>query len=147
MKNILRDSLNSYEKLANSDATVYSSKSARFREAQKIASDYQIIVEKHNTLGFMGSCIEIPGINAHGKNPSICFNRTQEALATAIATLIENGQPIPESSNIKRTIQINIRLTPREKYILTKSANKLGFKGLSDFLRVCAMQKITEKEK
>jgi uncharacterized protein (DUF1778 family) len=42
---------------------------------------------------------------------------------------------------VKRTEQVNIRLTPAEKVLLKRAARERGHRGLGDFLRALALQK------
>jgi len=111
--------------------------------AEAIANDYHIILEKNNKLGFVGSSIEMPTVYADGKTPQECFNAVQKALMVAAATMIECGKRPPEPfSAKKRTIQVNIRLNNEEKLLLSNTARRFGFKGLSDFIRMCALEHI-----
>lgn len=41
----------------------------------------------------------------------------------------------------KRTLQVNVRLTVKEKCILSCASTTLGFTGLSDFIRSAALEK------
>jgi len=108
-----------------------------------MASDYRIILEKNDRLGFIGSSVELPTVFADAKTLDKCYKATQEALMVAVATMIECGQrpPQPSSAN-KRTEQVNVRLTSEEKILLTNAASSLGFKGISDFLRNAALNRV-----
>ena len=65
---------------------------------------------------------------------------TREALAVAVATLLEAGDvPPPPASEGKRTEQVNVRLTPEEKLLLEEAARSRGFRGLGDFVRSSAL--------
>lgn len=68
----------------------------------------------------------------------------QEALAVAAATMLECGQrpPVPMDAR-KRTLQVNIRLTPEEKSLLSNASTILGFSGVSDFIRNSALEKVS----
>jgi len=108
-----------------------------------MASDYRIMLEKNDRLGFIGSSVELPTVFADAKTTDKCYKATQEALMVAVATMIECGQrpPQPSSAN-KRTEQVNVRLTSEEKILLTNAASSLGFKGISDFLRNAALNRV-----
>lgn len=66
----------------------------------------------------------------------------QHALTFAVATMIECGQrPPAAASSGKRDVQVNIRLTAEEKLRLADAARRLGFKGVSDFVRLAALER------
>ena len=98
------------------------------RKAGKIAAEYRIILEKNDRLGYIGSSIELPCVFADAATPEKCYRATEQALAVAIAAMLENGQtpPLPSSDN-KRTIQVNVRLTADEKLLISNAANSSGF--------------------
>ena len=65
---------------------------------------------------------------------------TREALAGAVAYLLERGQsPPPAAREGRRTQQVNIRLTAEEKALLETVAQQKGFQGLSDFMRFASL--------
>jgi len=112
------------------------------RRARRIVRDYRLIFEKSDTLGFIGSSVELPTVFADGQTLDKCYKATQEALVVAVATMIECGQRPPQpASSKRRTVQINIRLTAEEKLWLVEMARNLGFKGISDFVRNSALER------
>ena len=118
-------------------------KKSVFDKARTIVDNYRITIEKNNRLGFIGSSLELPTVFADAKTLQKCFHVTQEALAVAVATLIESGQKPPEPvSAHKRTFQVNVRLTAEEKVLLSNAANNSGFRGISDFVRSTALNHI-----
>ena len=105
-------------------------------KAGKIISGYRVIIEENAKLGFIGNSVELPMVFADGKTPEECYKAIQEALTGAVATMIVCKRKPPQSSLAeKRTEQINIRVTPYEKLLLTSKSADLGFKGLSDLIR------------
>jgi predicted RNase H-like HicB family nuclease len=112
-------------------------------KAEKIAGQYRIILEKNEKLGFIGNSVELPNVYADGETPEKCFQAVERALSIAVATMIENGQtpPLPASDE-KRTEQVNVRLTAEEKMLISNAANSSGFKGISDFIRSVAINKV-----
>src|SRR5206468_9751523 len=56
---------------------------ALMHRARKTASDYTIVVQPHDLLGFMGSSVEIPTVFTHGKTEAECLRTTREALGIA----------------------------------------------------------------
>ena len=118
-------------------------KASVLRKAKKIASDYRIILEKNDRLGFIGSSVELPTVFVDAKTTDKCYKATQEALMVAVATMIECGQRPPQPSSAKkRNEQVNVRLTSEEKILLTNAASSLGFKGISDFIRSTALNRV-----
>jgi predicted RNase H-like HicB family nuclease len=103
--------------------------------AREIAASYQIILQFEDGE-YYGRGLEMPFVMNDGKTPDQCVRATREALATAVATLIESGEipPSPASQN-KRTEQINVRVTPEEKLFLEEAARSRGFRGIGDYVR------------
>jgi len=118
-------------------------KESVLRKAKKIVADYRITLERNDRLGFIGSSVELPTVFADAKTPDKCYKATQEALMVAVATMIESDQRPPQPSSAKkRTVQVNIRLTSEEKLLLANTAMNLGFKGISDFIRNSALNRV-----
>ncbi|MCH7925358.1 MAG: type II toxin-antitoxin system HicB family antitoxin [Planctomycetes bacterium] len=112
------------------------------KRARKVVSAYRIILEKDAGLGYIGSSIELPAVFADGATAASCVDAIQQALTYAVATMIECGQrPPAAASSGKRDVQINIRLTAQEKLRLSDAARRLGFKGVSDFVRLAALER------
>lgn len=102
---------------------------------------YRLIIQPAEGLGFIGRSMELPGVMAGGKTHEECVRATVGATETAVATLLEAGQPPPlPSSARKRTEQINIRLTPEEKIVLEEESQRRGFRGVSDFVRAAVLK-------
>lgn len=80
----------------------------------------------------------MPTVFADGQTPDACVKAVREALTVAVATMLEDGKR-PPTSPTKRSVQVNIRLTPDEKLALEETATRLGFKGLSDYIRHAAL--------
>ena len=118
-------------------------KTSVLRKAKKIAADYRIVLERDETLGFIGSSVELPTVFADAKTPEKCYKATQEALMVAVATMIECGQRPPQPASAgRRTEQVNVRLTAEEKLLFANAAMNLGFKGISDFIRNTALNNV-----
>lgn len=112
-------------------------------KAHKRAVDYHITLEKNHRLGFIGNCVELPNVYADGADAQGCYEAALEAVTVAVAAMLESGQrpPVPAGAG-KRTLQVNVRLTPEEKALLSNASAILGFSGLSDFMRNSAMEKV-----
>ena len=107
--------------------------------AKKMAEKYEVIVSFEDGQWY-GRGLEMPNVYGDGKTPDECINNTREALIASVAHLLERGDVIPApASQGKRTEQVNIRLTPEEKAILSASARARGFHSLADFFRAKAM--------
>jgi len=113
---------------------------AVLKRAGNIAAGYRLVLEPNDELGYIGSSVEIPTVFADGKTPDECVRATGEALTVAVATMLESGQR-PPTSRAKRSTQVNIRLSPDEKFHLQDAAARLGFRGLSDFIRAVALDR------
>jgi predicted RNase H-like HicB family nuclease len=106
------------------------------QKAREIARDYKLTIEKSERLGYLGSSVELPTVFADGDTPEKCYEATQEALSVAVAAMLEAGQTPPQpAAFMKRTTQVNVRLTHEERAMIAAAAAKAGFKGLADFIR------------
>ena len=118
-------------------------KESVLRKAKRISDEYCITIEKNDRLGYIGSAVELPTVFADARTPEDCYKATEEALMIAVATMIECGQRPPQPASAKkRNEQINVRLTSEEKTLLSNAASNLGFKGISDFLRNVALNRV-----
>lgn len=111
-----------------------------FSRARRIVADYRIILEPDAGLGFVGSAIELPTVLADGRTPDKCVDAVREALAVAVATMLELGKRPPVARG-QRTQQVNVRLSTDEKLALETAASQMGFKGISEFVRAAALNK------
>ena len=112
-------------------------------EAERLAGEYQVAVRfDKKEGGWVGRCVELPLCIGFGADPTACVQETRAVIVTAAATMIENGERMPApASEEQRTEQINLRITPSEKYRLEDSARRGGFRGVSDFVRSAALGK------
>ncbi|MCC6579636.1 MAG: type II toxin-antitoxin system HicB family antitoxin [Phycisphaeraceae bacterium] len=112
-------------------------------QARKVAEQYRLILEPESEVGYLVRALEMPGVFADGPTPDACVAAVREALVAAISVMIESGQTPPQPAAVdRRSAQVNIRLTPREKLLLEEQARQDGFRGLSDFVRAKLMSKI-----
>lgn len=116
---------------------------AVLRKAEKLVDGYKIVIEPHKEAGFVGSAVEFPTAFAKGETREECLKATKEVLTAAVATMIYlGGTPPAPASAQRRTTQVNVRLTPAEKDMMSRAATESGFKGLGDFLRATAMTSV-----
>ena len=115
-------------------------------KAKKISDEYCITIEKNPKLGYIGSAVEFPTVFADAETPEACYKATKEALMVAVATMIECGQRPPQPASAElRTEQVNVRLTAKEKLLFANAAMSLGFKGISDFIRNSALDRVLSR--
>jgi predicted RNase H-like HicB family nuclease len=114
--------------------------------ARRVAAQYQIIL--HFEGGeYFGRGLEMPFVMNDGQTPDACVSATREALAVAVATLLESGKaPPPPASENKRTEQINVRVTQEEKLLLEQAARTHGFRGIGDYVRSRSLAPAVSKE-
>ena len=138
-----RSSKNSSKSGANSKVLSKPFKESIVRKAKKIAADYRIVLERNERLGFIGSSVELPSVFADAMTPEQCYKATEDALMVAVATMIECGQRPPQPASAgRRTEQVNVRLTAEEKLLFANEAMNRGFKGISDFIRNSALDRV-----
>ena len=115
---------------------------AVWKKAVRLAREYRLILEPKKRGGYLASAVEFPTVLAEGRTPDECVESAKQALAVAAATMIESGrQPPTPASRRTRRLQINIRVSADEKFILEETAARLGFKGTSDFVRTAALER------
>ncbi len=108
--------------------------------AQAIARQYQVIVSCEEGQWF-GRGLELPRVFGDGKTANQCIENTREALAVAVACMLEEGErpPTPATEG-RRTPQVNVRLTAEEKALFEVTAKRKGYSGISDYLRAAAIE-------
>ena len=108
-------------------------------EARRIVERYHVVLSQENEEWY-GRGLELPHVFADGATAEACVANTREALATAVAYLLEQGQrPPAAASEGTRTEQVNVRLTAEERLLLESAARRKGFTGMSDFVRSAAI--------
>jgi predicted RNase H-like HicB family nuclease len=112
------------------------------KDAQKIAAEYQVILQREDGRWF-GRGLELPHVIGEGKTADRCFADTQQALCAAVAILLEQGRRPPAPAwHGARTETVEVRMTTVEKAALENTAKGRGFKELADFLRETALREI-----
>ncbi len=113
------------------------------KRAKELAPRYRLVVEQQvdEFGGYGATVLELPNVYGWGETIEDCVHETNELLVTALAYLIEQGEPIPTpAGENKRTEQVNVRLTPLEKMRLEAAADSEGYRGVSDYVRARALQ-------
>ena len=113
-----------------------------WEQARQIANEYKLLLEPDRERGYIGSSLEFPTVLSTGATANECVESTREALAVAVATILEAGRnPPAPACEQRRQVQVNIRLTDDEKLLLQEAARRCGFNGLSDFVRSVALER------
>ena len=122
--------------------TTSKTSSGRYREeAEKIGSQYRLVISSHGTKGFVGSSIEMPLVLGHGKTEALCITDTRAAIVMTLELMLEKGEVPPSpASEGKREVQLNIRLTPDERMRIQEKARQAGFRSIADFMRRAALR-------
>jgi predicted RNase H-like HicB family nuclease len=112
-----------------------------WRRARQIASRYSLVLEPEPQVGYVGSALELPNVFADGKTPDACVKQTVDAVTGVVARMLELGKapPVPAKDAEQRDVQLNIRVSAREKMLIEKAAKARGFRGVSDYLRTVAV--------
>lgn len=112
---------------------------ALLNKARAIGDQYTIMVEP-SARGYEASAVEMPSVFVHAATERECFSKLREALMVGVAVMLEGGQTPPAfMAESQRTMQINIRLTAHERFMLESASRNQGFRGVSDFVRNAAL--------
>lgn len=109
------------------------------RGARAIADRYRVVLERaEDGSGYLARGVEMPSVFASAATAGECEAKIREMLTIAVATMLEAGEkpPLPVS---KRRVQVNIRLSGEEKALLEETAVRVGFRGVSEFVRFAAL--------
>ncbi len=113
-----------------------------WKAACATAAEYQVIVSCDDGHWY-GRGLELSNVFGDGPTPQKCLDSTREALAVAVAYLLEARKKPPTPARLgKRTQQVNVRLTAEERAMLAATAKKKGYQGISDFLRAVALEAV-----
>jgi|SRR4051794_15953772 predicted RNase H-like HicB family nuclease len=112
-----------------------------WEQARRLASRYALILEPEAGVGYVGSAVELPNVFADGPTAEACVQETITALTGVVARMLETGKapPTPTADAEQRDVQLNIRVSAREKLLIEKNAKAKGFRGVSDYLRTVAV--------
>jgi predicted RNase H-like HicB family nuclease len=108
-------------------------------KARRAVRQYRVTIECADGE-YYGRCVEIPGARGDGSTADECVKSTHESATAVAAYMLEKGQPLPlPAREGVRSEQVNVRLSADEKAALAASADRLGFKGLADYIRAVAL--------
>jgi predicted RNase H-like HicB family nuclease len=111
--------------------------------ARKALGTYTLVIEPDAQLKYFGWAKEFPTVFADGPTPEACVAALRFALESMLASMVDDGLELPRRvAEAKRTQQVNIRLTPYEKQLLTRESAKRGFRGISDLIRAQTIDKL-----
>jgi predicted RNase H-like HicB family nuclease len=112
------------------------------REYYPLAA-YTLVIEPDPQIGYVGWAKEFPTVFADGPTPEDCMSALKFCLESSLGAMLDEGMELPRPiSEAKRTQQVNIRLTPYEKQLLTRESAKRGFRGISDLIRAQTIDKL-----
>jgi predicted RNase H-like HicB family nuclease len=110
-------------------------------EGRRLAKQYRLLIEPDSEVGYVGSAVEMPMVFGEGTTTNACIEDTLDALANTIAVMLALGERPPSSaSEDRREVQVNIRLTAKEKIIIDELARRAGFRSISDYLRTSGLR-------
>jgi antitoxin HicB len=69
---------------------------------------YTVVVEPEDTGRFMVSVPALPGCFTQGATVKECAERAAEAIATHIAGLETDGEPVPEEQGAPRLLKVTV---------------------------------------
>ena len=117
---------------------------ASLAAAREAMQGYTLLIEPDDEVGYAGSALEMPAVMADGATRRECVQNLEFALETVLATLAEDGKPLPDPlSSATRTEQVNVRLTAREKQMLLLESNRRGYRGISDLVRSRVVEELS----
>lgn len=106
-----------------------------------MAGRYRVILRQDEKGGYLGTSLEIPTVFATRKSAGECVDAAYQALAVAVATMLEAGVTPPEPFvERKRTEQMNVRLDAEEKLRIREAAARSGYRSASDYVRAVALK-------
>jgi predicted RNase H-like HicB family nuclease len=109
------------------------------REAAKMAVQYQVSVWSEDGHWY-GRCAELPNCLGDGDTADACVASVREAVVAGLAADLADGlgAPAPARQGI-RTEQVNVRMSLDERSAIEAAASRLGFRGISDYMRSAAI--------
>jgi hypothetical protein len=113
--------------------------------ARRIVRQYSFVLKRRACGGYEGCSVEMPLAFGQGRTANECLRSTVESHVTAIAALMRSGrEPFGKASRIRRTEQVNVRLTKAERAKLEDESKARGFRGLADFMRATALAALND---
>lgn len=102
---------------------------------------YTVLLEPQEQGGYRARTLELPFVVGFGDNVASSLDELYTSLEFTVTALAREGvePPVPASRGL-RSEQVNVKLTHREKAMITDAAKRSGFRSMSDFLRSLAMR-------
>ena len=110
------------------------------RDAFERASKFGIVITRSAGGKFIGTVREFPNVLVQESDAARCHEAMTTVLALAIADMLKGGRPVPSPGDVRRNVQVNVRLTDEEKRQIEAAGHIRGFSGVSDFMRTAAVQ-------
>lgn len=109
---------------------------AKHLKAARAAVDSYEITVRHEEGEWVAEGVELHTCLGSGATPAAAIKECREVMETTLVVMAERGDAFPApAKDEKRTEQVNLRLTIREKLRLESQARSQGFRGVSDFIR------------
>lgn len=112
------------------------------RRAKEIAAGYEVVIRFDREDGeYYGRGLELPNALGDGETPALCLDATMESMVAVVAFMLERGElPPPPASDQTKLVQLNVRISTREKLMFEEAARQNG-QGLSEFIRSAAVER------
>lgn len=111
------------------------------KAAKAAVEDYEIVLH-HEEGEWVARGVELYTCIGSGATPDAAVKDCREVMVAHLAFMAEDGDPFPATMReVKRTEQVNLRMTMREKTILERMSVASGFRSMSDFIRSAALDK------
>jgi hypothetical protein len=106
--------------------------------ARQAVARYQITLWQEGGQ-YWGRCVELDCLG-DGPTAQKCVKATRQAAVVAAAVALKQGEDLPPRAREGvRTEQVNVRLSLEEKSAIEAAANRLGYRGVSDYMRAAAI--------
>lgn len=77
--------------------------------AKELAMDFHMTIEKHERLGYVGCCKEMPTVMNDGKTEEDCVDHVRDSIRVAIATMLEINMEIPQPKTFPEDGNTSVR--------------------------------------
>ncbi len=108
-------------------------------KAAKLAKEYKYTVWPEDGE-WWSRCVELPHCMGDGKDVESAIEAARETVAAGLAADLAAGMPAPHPAREGvRSEQVNIRLSADERATIEANAQRAGFKGMADYIRIMAL--------
>ncbi len=108
-------------------------------EARKLAREYKYTVWPEDGECW-SRCVELPHCLGDGKDVESAIEAARETVVAGLAADLAAGMPAPHPAREGvRSEQVNVRLSADERATIEANAQRAGFKGMADYIRIMAL--------